>query len=361
MPPVGLQSYYDLRIQDGGFDITVSQAQALDLGSHPTLGLHPAFAPIYPFWQAGEMAIVHAAGSPASLSRTRSHFEAEEVWERCGTQRTTPTGWIGRHLATSADVSSSLAGISHDRNIWSTMQGFGGSLAISNINNFDVFGFENTADARTVLNTINGGGGVVEAEGQQTLNAVNTINGIDFSAIVPQNGAVYPGNNSLAREMQQVAQLIRANVGLRAVTVDIGGWDTHSDMGVPQAGNRMYDRIDRLAQGILPFLVDMGDDMNEITLLVVSEFGRTINVNGNGGTDHGRGGAMFAFGKSINGGVYGPFPNVIEDGPEGDLTVLTDFRQVYAEILDRRLDNGANTSFVLNGYDPGGSFLGLAV
>ena len=108
------------------------------------------------------------------------------------------------------------------------------------------------------------------------------------------------------------------------------------------------------------FLVDMGDDMNEITLMVVSEFGRTINVNGNGGTDHGRGGAMFAFGKSINGGIYGPFPNVIEDGPEGDLTVLTDFRQVYAEILDRRLGNAANMSFVLNGYDPGGNYLGLA-
>ena len=359
VPPVGLQSYYDLRIQDG-FDITVSQAQALDLG-HATLGLHPAFAPVYPFWQAGEMAIVHAAGSPASLSRTRSHFEAEEVWERCGTQRTTPTGWLGRHLATSGDVSSSLAGISHDRNIWSAMQGFGGSLAISNINNFDVFGFENSADARTVLNAINAGGGVVQSEGQQTLNAVNTINGIDFNAIEPQNGAVYNNSNSLAREMRQVAQLIRANVGLRAVSVDVGGWDTHSDMGVPQSGNRMFDRIDRLANGIQPFLVDMGNDMNEITLLVVSEFGRTINVNGNGGTDHGRGSAMFAFGKSIRGGVYGQFPDVIEDGPEGDLVVLNDFRQVYAEILDRRLDNGANTSFVLNGYDPGGNYLGLAV
>ncbi len=359
VPPVGLQSYYDLRIQDG-FDITVSQAQALDLGD-PTLALHPAFAPLYPFWQANEMAIVHAAGSPASLSRTRSHFEAEEVWERCGTQRTTPTGWIGRHLATSGDVSTPLAGVSHDQRIWSAMQGFGGSLAISNINNFDVFGFENRADARGVLNTINAGGGVVQSEGQQTLNAVNTINGIDFNAIEPQNGANYPNNNSLAREMRQIAQLIRANVGLRAVSVDVGGWDTHSDMGVPEAGNRMFDRIDRLANGILPFLVDMGDDMNEITLLVVSEFGRTINVNGNGGTDHGRGSAMFAFGKNVRGGIYGDFPDVIEDGPEGDLVVLNDFRQVYAEILDRRLDNGANIPFVLNGYDPGGTYLGLTV
>lgn len=357
VPPVGLQSYFDLRI-DSGFDITVSQSQALDLGD-PVLALHPAFAPLYPSWTAGEMAIVHAAGSPASLSGTRSHFEAEEVWERCGTQQTTSTGWLGRHLATSGDVSGNLAGISHDQRIWSAMQGYGRSLAISNIFNFDIFGYENRSGARAALNALNSGGGVVQAEAQNTLNAVNTINGIDFSSIVPQNGAIYP-NNSLAREMQQIAQLIRANVGLRAVTVDIGGWDTHNDMGSPQAGNLMFDRIDRLAQGLAPFLTDMGGDMNEVTVLMASEFGRTINVNGNGGTDHGRGGIMFAFGRGINGGIYGQFPSVIEDGPEGDLTVMNDFRQVYAEVLDRRLGNAANTSFVLNGYDPAGNYLGLA-
>ena len=187
-----------------------------------------------------------------------------------------------------------------------------------------------------------------------------TLDAIDFSSITPQNGASYPSNNSLARELQQVAQLIRANVGLRAVAVDLGGWDTHDDMGTPVAGQRMYDRISRLAVGIEPFLTDMGTDLNEVTLLVVSEFGRTINVNGNGGTDHGRGGVAFAFGGGINGGIYGGFPSVIEDGPEGDLTVLNDFRQVYAEILDRRLGNAANIPAILNGYNPGGAYLGLA-
>lgn len=363
VPPVGMPSYFDLRI-DGGYDITVSQAQALDLGArgatHPDLALHPAMAPLMPWWNSGEMAIVHAVGSPASLSGTRSHFEAEEVWERCGRRDNTPTGWIGRHLSTSGDVSGNLAGISHEQRIWSAMQGYSKSLAISNINNFDVFGYADRSAARTVLNALNSGGGIVEAEAQDTLDAVNTINGIDFGAITPQNGADYPSSNSLARELEQIAQLIRANVGLRSVAVDLGGWDTHNDMGAPVAGERMFDRIDRLARGIEPFLVDMGSDMNEITVMVASEFGRTINVNGNGGTDHGRGGAMFVFGGGINGGVYGQFPTVIEDGPEGDLTVLNDFRQVYAEIIDRRLGNGGNVSFVLNGYDPAGSYLGLA-
>jgi uncharacterized protein (DUF1501 family) len=363
VPPVGMQSYFGLRI-DGGFNITVSQSQALDLGAlgatHPDLALHPAMAPVLPFWDAGNMAIVHAAGSPAGLSSTRSHFRAEEVWERCGTEETTSTGWLGRHLATSGDTSGNLAGISHDQHIWSAMQGYSKSLAISNIFNFDVFGYSDSSGASTLLNTLNAGSGVIENEGQTTLDALNTINGIDFSSIAPQNGATYPSSNSLAREMQQIAQLIRANVGLRSVTVDIGGWDTHNDMGAPVPGDRMYDRIDRLARGIEPFLTDMGPDMSEVTLLVSSEFGRTINVNGNGGTDHGRGGAMFVFGGGINGGVYGQFPSVIEDGPEGDLAVLNDFRQVYAEILDRRLGNAANIAFALNGYDPGGNYLGLA-
>lgn len=168
VPPVGLQSYYDLRI-DGGFDITVSEAQALDLGAigsaQPNLALHPAMAPLLPWWNAQQMAIVHAVRSPASLSGTRSHFQAEEVWERCGTQEITPPGWMGRHLATSSESSGNLAGISHEQRIWSAMQGYSKSLAISNVNNFDVFGYSDRAAARSVLNAINAGSGVVQNEG----------------------------------------------------------------------------------------------------------------------------------------------------------------------------------------------------
>ncbi len=363
VPPVGMPSYYALRI-DGGFDISISQSEAISLGSlgstHPDLALHPAMAPVMPWWNSGEMAIIPAVGSPVSLSGTRSHFEAEEVWERCGTQQSTVDGWLGRHLRTSSDVTGNLAGVSHEQRVWSAMQGYNKSLAISNIHNFDVFGYDDRSAARGLLDALHGGSGAVQAEGQDTLDAVNTINGVDFSAITPQNGAVYASNNSLARDLQQVAQLIRANVGLRAVALDLGGWDHHSDLGTPVPGQRFYDRVDRLANGIEPFLTDMGSDLNEVTLLVVSEFGRTINVNGTGGTDHGRGSAAFVFGGSINGGIYGQFPSVIEDGPEGDLAVLTDFRQIYAEIIDRRLGNAANMALILNGYDPGGVYLGLA-
>jgi uncharacterized protein (DUF1501 family) len=357
VPPVAYPSYYALRVQ-GGFDIAVPASSAISIG-HPVLALHPAMAPLMPFWDAGEMAIVHAAGSPASLTATRSHFEAEEVWERCGLRSTTATGWIGRHLQTSGDVTGNLAGISHDQRLWSALEGHSRALAISNIYNFDIFGYSDRAAARGVLSAGHVGSGIIESEGADTLGAVSTISNIDFGAFPPQNGAVYDSGNSLARELDQIAKLIRADIGLRAVTVDLGGWDTHDDMGPAIPGERMYDRIARLAQGLAPFLHDLGPDTNEVTVVMVSEFGRTIHVNGSGGTDHGRGGVMMAFGKGINGGVYGGFPSVIEDGPEGDLEVLTDFRQVYAEIIDRRLLNGANSSYVLNGYATPGH-LGLA-
>lgn len=352
VPPVGLPSYYDLRRNDE-WDITVSQGQALDIGD-PTLALHPAMASVMPWWNSGDMALVHAVGSPASLSGTRSHFEAQEVWERCGLQSNTTTGWIGRHLATSSDVSGNLAGVSHSQRVWSAMQGYGNSLAINNINNFDVFGYADSTAATTVLNAIHGRTGPIESEGSDTLDAVITVSSVDFSSINPQNGADYNQSSSLANELRQVAQLIRANVGLRAVTVNLGGWDSHGEMGTPDPGQPMYERIRRLSDGLAPFLTDMGSDMNEVTVLVVSEFGRTIDVNGTGGTDHGRGGVAFAIGGNVNGGVYGGFPSVIEDGPEGDLEVMTDFRRIYAEVLDRRLDNGANATAVLNGYSTPG-------
>lgn len=354
VPPVAYPSYYNLRM-NADFNISIPQGVALSIG-HPVLALHPAMQPLMQFWNAGEMAIVHAVGSPASLSSTRSHFEAEEVWERCGTQSTTFNGWVGRHLATDPQAGQVLSGVAHEQRLWSTLEGYNQALAIANIYNFDVFGFSDATAARGVLNALHTGGGLLENQGAQTLAGVNTLDSVDFSALPPRNGANYP-NESFARELDQIARLIKADVGLRAVCVDIGGWDQHDDMGPPVAGERTYDRISRLALALEAFLIDMGNDMTEITVLVVSEFGRTINVNGNGGTDHGRGGAAFALGKGVNGGVYGGFPNVIEDGPEGDLEVVNDFRKIYAELLDRRLGNGANSAYVLNGWtDPGQPF-----
>jgi uncharacterized protein (DUF1501 family) len=190
---------------------------------------------------------------------------------------------------------------------------------------------------------------------------VSVVQGIDTAApgMQPQNGAVYP-NTGFARDLREVAQMIRADIGLQAVTARTGGWDTHDDHGLVAPGSRMYDRIFALSAAIGAFYQDLGADVSEVTIVVLSEFGRTIGVNGNGGTDHGRGSVMFAIGGGINGGVYGDLPTQIVDGPEGDLVVLNDFRQVLSEIVEQRLGNGANLAAIFPNFTPRATPLGLA-
>ncbi|MDH3755664.1 MAG: DUF1501 domain-containing protein [Acidimicrobiia bacterium] len=361
VPPVfdtGLNADYRALRVDGTFDIAVDPATALDLGGHPIFGLHPAFAPLYPAWTDANMAIIHAAGSPSSLTSTRSHFDAQEVWKRCGLPNATPAGWLARHLNTSADADGSLPGVAASSQLLVSMRGSPSAVAVSSIGGFNVFGFSDTAAVTSSLVDLYAAdSGLFGSIGTRALNAVNVVSTVDTTT-PPMNGAAYP-NTGLGRDLQEVAQMIRADIGLQAVAVNTGGWDTHDDMGPASAGSRMYDRISYLTESLGAFYTDLGADMAEVTIVVLSEFGRTINVNGNGGTDHGRGSAMFVIGGGINGGVYGAFPSVIEDGPEGDLAVMNDFRQVLAEVITGRLDNGANLSSILPGFTPAGTPFGI--
>ena len=156
----------------------------------------------------------------------------------------------------------------------------------------------------------------------------------------PQNGAAY-GTDDLSNNLREVARLIRGGVGLRAVAIDYGGWDTHSDEGMPEdPAGYFRGRASGVARAFQAFYQDLGAAMSEVTLVTLSEFGRTIDENGSGGTDHGRGTAMLALGGKIRGGVYGSFPATITNGPEGDLAVLNDYRQVLSEILSVRCGAG---------------------
>ena len=166
------------------------------------------------------------------------------------------------------------------------------------------------------------------------------------------NNATY-GFHPFQRRLGEAAKLIRAGLGVRSISIDLGGWDVHNGQGNASTG-AMQERVDILAQGLGSFYADFGSQMNEITVVVMSEFGRTIEVNGNGGTDHGRGGITMVLGGAVNGGVHGDFPDVIENGPEGDLPVITDYRQILAEVISKRLDNGANLGHILPGYSHSG-------
>jgi len=145
------------------------------------------------------------------------------------------------------------------------------------------------------------------------------------------------GTDDLARNLKETAMLIRGNLGLRVVAIDFGGWDTHDTMGAPEDPASWFrNRATTLANALQAFYTDLGSAMDEVTLFTVSEFGRTIDENGSGGTDHGRGSVMFALGQKIRGGVYGSFVPSITDGPEGDLAVLNDYRRPVSEILSVR-------------------------
>ena len=179
------------------------------------------------------------------------------------------------------------------------------------------------------------GADLIEETGAGTLDVVNLLGGLPADT-GPQNGAVY-GTDSLSTNLREVARLIRGNVGLRVVAVDYGGWDTHTTMGAPEDPTGYMSRqVASVATALQAFYTDLGAARDEVTLVTLSEFGRTIDENGSGGTDHGRGNVMFALGGKIRGGVHGDFPSTVSQGPEGDLAVLNDYRRVLSEILQVR-------------------------
>jgi uncharacterized protein (DUF1501 family) len=217
-------------------------------------------------------------------------------------------------------------------------------MAMSRISNFGISGFSNGGAAASALAGLytGGTGDPLVEQGNQTLAAVGIVGGIDTGdpALQPQNGAVYPGG-SWGRDLSETAMLIRSNVGLQTVAIDRGGWDTHSNMEPPeQLDGNFRGRAATLADGLAAFYTDLGPLMNEVTVVVMSEFGRTINENGSGGTDHGRGSMTMVMGTNVNGGVYGDFVDTIADDPnDGDLSVINDYRTVLAEVLQTRCDN----------------------
>ncbi len=336
---------------------------ALDLqataGGH-SFGLHPAMAGLKAVWDAGDLAIVHAAGLPSSESDTRSHFEAEAYWERASSSMAVTNGWLARHM-TSAGITGALPAIAYDSAIPMSLRGNKGSMAMNSIESFNVEGFWDAELGNAALSHVYTTGTIdpLVQQGADTLAAVALVqaeNPLQYDT----HGVLYPDSGEgewLGRGLREVACLLRADVGVRIACVDIGGWDHHDAMG-PPAGGTTADFARGLSDALRAFHQDLGPLMNEVTVVTMSEFGRTIDINGSGGTDHGRGSALFVMGGAVNGGLYGNYPNgPLADGPDGDLEVQNDFRRPLAEILTKRLGNPAVAS-VFPGYTHPGD-LGL--
>lgn len=301
-----------------------------------TLGMHPSMAPLHQgAWSDGRLAIVHAAGMPAVESDTRSHFEAQQYWEQGSRSLNVTSGFVNRYLGGLTGLDR-LGTVGRGSTLQASLRGPAPAFSMSSIAGFGVNGFPSNSKARTALMSLyHHGADLVEETGAGTLDVVNLLGGLPADT-GPRNGAVY-GTDSLSANLREVARLIRGNVGLRVVAIDYGGWDTHTTMGAPEDPTGYMSRqVASVATALQAFYTDLGAARDEVTLVTLSEFGRTIDENGSGGTDHGRGNVMFAMGGKIRGGVYGNFPSTISQGPEGDLAVLNDYRRVLSEILQVR-------------------------
>lgn len=310
-------------------------------------GLHPMLKPLKEIFDAGALAIVHAVGSP---DPTHSHFDAMDFMER-GTpgEKSIPTGWIGRHLQTMASSNQSpFRAIGMGTLLQQSLRGPVSATSLQSIADFHLQGDQKKiASFQNALASLYAGDSFIEAQGQLTLQTMRDLMKIASDKYTPSGGAEYP-DTSFGKAMANVAQLIKAEVGLEVACVDLGGWDTHV-----QQDTQMPRLIDEFAKSLAAFHADMHDQMKRITLVTMTEFGRRVQENTGKGTDHGHGSVMFLMGGGVNGGkVYGDFPGLSKDnlyGP-GDLAITTDFRDVLGEIVQKRLAN-SNLASVFPNYN----------
>ena len=331
--PYAEANYYALRPT-----IAIQKGEVLDLDGK--FGLHPALASMKPLWDAKHLAAVHAVGSP---DPTRSHFDAQDYMES-GTPgvKATTDGWLNRALATETvrGQVSPFRAVALGTQVPRTLQGHVPAVALANVQDFSVGG--KGPQASPVANAFQAmydesTDAVLHGTGQETFEAVRMLRTADPAKYKPAAGVNYP-NSPFGNSMKQIAQLLKANLGVEAAFADVGGWDTHQNQG--GATGQLANRLKEFSDGIAAFWQDMGDGAEQITLVTMSEFGRTARQNGTGGTDHGHANVMFVLGGSVKGGkVYGRWPGLDDEQlNEGrDLAVTTDFRNVLGEATYRTL------------------------
>ena len=316
---------------------------AIDLDGH--FGLNPALQPLKPFWDKQQLAIVEATGSP---DPSRSHFDAQDYMESGTPGRTTSDGWLNRALPLAGPETSPLRAIAMGSQLPRTLRGDRAAIAVSDNQQFqmgsqDTSGilesmYASTSDAR------------LGRTGNDAFAAMKMIRGVNQQSYNPASGAQYGQGGELGRNLQQVARLIKANVGVEAAFAEVGGWDHHEN-----EPNQLSNLLRQFSSALAAFCQDMGDRMDDIVLVTMSEFGRTAEENGNAGTDHGHGDLMMVLGGRVAGGkVYGKWPGLErEQLNEGrDLAVTTDFRAVLSELVGGQLDQKDLTR-VFPGYQPG--------
>ncbi len=319
--PYGEKAYYDARPT-----IAIAKGDVIDLDGF--FGVHPSLAPLVPYFKDKSAAFVHAVGSPDA---TRSHFDAQDFMES-GTPgvKITEDGFLSRALASRKP--SPLRAVAIGQTMPRILSGKANALAMADVARFDMpEGFRSMY--------------------KEAYETTRILKAADPAKLQPENGAVYPPG-PFGSSLKQIAQLIKANVGLEVAFTDVGGWDTHAGEGGAQG--QLANNLKTFAAAIAAFTKDLGSRMGDVVLVTMSEFGRTVRENGNRGTDHGHGNVMFMVGGGVKGGkVYGQWrgltPEKLFEGR--DLAVTTDFRDVFGEMLSRHL-GVASLKDVFPRYEP---------
>jgi uncharacterized protein (DUF1501 family) len=346
--PFGESAYYNARPSIAITRPGSGPGAALDLDGF--FGLHPRLAPLKPLFDAKQMAVVHACGSPDG---TRSHFDAQDYMETATPGvKSTQDGWLNRYMhAREHEAATPFRAVALAPQLPRTLQGSEPALAIGQIGQFGIragqasdmvqasFESEYAAAAQSVL----------QQTGREAFDAVKLLKTADPTRYAPANGADYP-RTPYGEALKQIAQLIKADVGLEIAFAETGNWDHHVNEGA--ADGQIAARLDDFSRGIAALVRDLGDRMSDVVVLTMSEFGRAVAENGNRGTDHGHGNAMMVIGGDVRGGkVYGRWPGLApEQRYEGrDLSVTTDFRTVFADVVRNHLGL-VNVSHVFPGF-----------
>jgi uncharacterized protein (DUF1501 family) len=321
---------------------------AIDLDGF--FGLHPQMSSLKPLWDSKRLAIIHASGSP---DNTRSHFDAQDYMESATPGvKSTSDGWLNRYLQSNSETEqSSFRAVSMTRTMPRVLQGRAPAVAMANLSEFAIRAGKSSAEMQGGFEAIyarQNNDSLVDT-GRETFEAVNFLKKANPAQYKPENGAQYP-RNPFGNSLLQIAQLIKAGVGLEVAFTDIGGWDTHVNQG--SSRGQLANLLQQFSSGIAALHQDLGQRMDDVIVLTMSEFGRTVRENGNRGTDHGHANAMFVLGNSVQGGkVFGRWPGLKSDRLyEGrDLALTTDFRDVFSEIAVRHLGS-TNYQALFPGY-----------
>lgn len=345
--PHGESLYYRERPR-----IAIPAKDVIDLDGH--FGLHPSLAPLRSLWDNKSLAVLHAIGSPDS---TRSHFDAQDYMES-GTPglKATSDGWLNRYCSHDREhADTPFRAVAFGPQLPRILAGSAPSLAIDDL---QAFGLRVPQDAardrltRAFEELYDGAGtGLIASSSREGFEAIQMLKRADPTQYRPTGNIQYPPGR-LGRTLLQIAQLIKANVGLEIAFADCTGWDTHVNQGSSEG--QLSARLRELGLALSAFTGDLGDRMRNVVVLTMSEFGRTIRENGNSGTDHGHATAMLVAGGPVNGGrVLGRWPGLaMEQRFEGrDVPVTTDFRDLFGEILTRHL-GATDLTPVFPGYAP---------